>query len=110
MQLILLRNLLLVDALALCGMGLLFIGAPKTVASIFHFSNLPLEVSYLLGLWGSVLVSLGIAYAVVSKNPLRHRLWIQAAILRAALETLVGIVYLATATVNFAQAGFGTIL
>jgi hypothetical protein len=56
------------------------------------------------------MLSLAAAYAIASRDPIRHRLWIDIGIVRALLETILGIVSIAKGTVNFSQAGFGTIL
>ena len=110
MKLSLLKNLLLLDAVVLAMMGVLFIFAPKQVETFFHFTDLPATVAYLIGLWGCVMFSLAAAYAIASRDPIRHRLWIDIGILRALLETIFGGVLMARGVVNFSQAGFGTIL
>lgn len=110
MKFTLLRYLLFLDAIVLAMLGLLLIVAPQRIATFFHFADLPLSVSYLLGLWGCVMLSLGAAYAIVSRDPIRHRLWIDIAIIRALLETAFGFVAMARGVVNFSQAGFGAIL
>lgn len=110
MKFTLLRYLLFVDAVVLAMIGLLLIVMPQRVATFFHFADLPQSVSYLLGLWGCVMLSLGGAYAIVSRDPIQHRLWIDIAIIRALIETGFGFVAMSRGIVNFSQAGFGTIL
>src|SRR4051794_29762068 len=110
MRFSLLRYLLLLDAVVLAMMGVLFIFEPHRIATFFHFNDLPNSVSYLIGLWGCVMLSLAAAYALVSRDPIRHRMWIDIGIVRALLETIFGIVSIARGTVDFSQAGFGTIL
>src|SRR3954470_1610413 len=110
MKLSLLRILLLLDALVLAMVGVLFIFAPHRIATFFHFTDLPSSVMYLIGLWGCVMLSLAAAYAIVSRDPMRHRLWIDIGIVRALLEAILGGVSIARGTVNFSQAGFGIIV
>jgi hypothetical protein len=110
MKFTILRYLLFIDAIVLAMLGLLLIFAPKQIATFFHFANLPANVSYLLGLWGCVMLSLGAAYAIASRDPIRHRLWIDIGIIRALLETAFGFVAMARGVADFSQAGFGTIL
>jgi hypothetical protein len=104
-----LKNLLLLDAAILIVIGGLFIVAPRQITAFFKFTEVPAAINYLIGLWGCVLITLGAAYVIAASNPVRHRLWIQIGIARGALETLLGLAYLAIGSVTFAQAGFGTI-
>jgi hypothetical protein len=110
MKLSVLRTLVLVDAVVLAMIGVLLIFEPQRIAAFFHFTDLPTTVSYLIGLWGCVMLSLAAAYAIASRDPIRHRLWIDIGIVRALLEAVLGVVSICRGTVNFSQAGFGTIL
>ena len=110
MKLPLLRMLLRLDAAGLFLLGALLIFAPAQVERAFHFENLPPAVGYLIGLWGCVFATMGFGYLVAATNPIRHRVWIQVAIARGALECMLGAVYLARGIVTFQQAGFGIIL
>jgi hypothetical protein len=110
MKLRLLRLLLLADAAILFVLGALFIGAPGKVELAFNFQDLPDAVGYLIGLWGCVLATMAIGYAVAASNPLKHRVWVQVGIARGALECALGLVYLARGIVTFPQAGFGIIV
>jgi len=102
--------LLRLDAAVLFLLGALLIFVPDQVEKAFHFTNLPLAVGYLIGLWGCVCGTMGIGYLVAANNPVRHRVWIQVGIARGALECVLGAVYLARGIVTFQQAGFGVIL
>ena len=110
MKLTFLRYLLMLDAVILAVLGVLLILEPQRVETFFHFNDLPPTVSYLIGLWGCVMLSLATAYVLVSRDPIRHRMWIDIGILRALIEAVFGAVSLARGTVNFSQAGLGTIL
>jgi hypothetical protein len=94
-----LRYLLMVDAAVLFLLGALLSLAPAQVERAFHFKDLPPAVGYMIGLWGCVIATLGIGYAVAATDPLRHVVWVQ-----------VGIIYLARGVVTFQQAGFGIIV
>jgi Trk-type K+ transport system membrane component len=100
----------MLDAIILAVLGVLLILEPRRIETFFHFNELPTIVSYLIGLWGCVLLSLAAAYALVSRDPIHHRLWIDIGIVRALIEAIFGAVSMARGTVDFSQAGFGTIL
>ncbi len=110
MKLSLLRNLLLLDAAVLLLLGLLLVFVPKQVELAFGFKELPAGVSYILGLWGCVLGTMGVGYVVAASDPLRHKIWVQVGIARGALECVLGLVCLARGIVTFQQAGFGIIV
>jgi len=105
-----LRNLLLLDAAVLFLLGALLLFVPKQIELAFHFRDLPAGVSYIIGLWGCVLVTLGFGYVSAAMNPIRHLIWIKVGICRGALECLLGLVYMARGVVTFSQAGFGIIV
>ena len=105
-----LRILLALDAAVLFLLGLFLILAPKQVELAFHFKDLPAGVSYLIGLWGCVLATVAIGYAVAAMDPIRHVVWVQVGIARGALECILGALYLAWGVVGWQQAGFGIII
>src|SRR2546426_4855606 len=105
-----LRILLAMDAAVLFLLGLMLILAPTQVELAFRFKDLPAGVSYILGLWGCVLATLAIGYALAAMNPMRHVVWVQVGIARGALECVLGAVYLARGVVSWQQAGFGLLL
>jgi hypothetical protein len=110
MRLLLLRGLLIADAAVLFLLGGLLIFEPVQVEKSFHFQDLPPAVAYLIGMWGCVMATMGFGYLVAATHPMRHRVWINIGIIRGALESVLGIFYLARGTVTFQQAGFGTLL
>lgn len=103
----LLQLLLVVDAAVLALLGALLILAPNQVELAFKFKDLPAGVSYIIGMWGCVMVTMAVGYAVAATNPIRHLVWVQVGIARGALECVLGAVYLARGLVTFQQAGFG---
>ena len=110
MKLILLRNLLLVDAAVLLLLGGMLIFMPAQVEHAFHFNDLPPGVSYMIGLWGCALLTMGFGYVIAAMHPTRHVIWVQTGILRGACECILGTVYLARGVVTFQQVGFGIIV
>jgi hypothetical protein len=109
MKLTLLRYLLMVDAAVLLLLGALLILAPRQVEVAFHFQDLPAAVSYLIGLWGCVFITLGFGYVIAATHPIRHLVWVQVGIARGVLECLLGVVYLARGVVSWQQAAFGIV-
>ncbi len=109
MKLTLLRYVLMIDAVVLFLLGMLLIFVPKQVEVAFHFVDLPAAVSYLIGLWGCVFISLAGGYVVAATQPLKHLIWVQVGIARGALECLLGAVYLARGVVTWQQGAFGLI-
>jgi hypothetical protein len=105
-----LRILLAMDAAVLGLLGLLLLLGPKQVEMAFHFKDLPEGVSYIIGLWGCVLVTMAVGYAVAATDPIRHVVWVQVGIARGALECVFGALYLVRGLVTWQQAGFGIIV
>ena len=67
-------------------------------------------MSYILGLWGCTLATLGAGYVVAASDPLRHLAWVQMGIARGALECVLGLIFLARGIVTIQQAGLGIAL
>lgn len=105
-----LRMLLMMDATVLVLLGLAFILVPKQIEAAFHFENLPQAVSFLIGLWGCALLTMGIGYAAAATDPQRHVLWVIVGIARGVLEALVAGWCLARGMVTWQQSGFGLLL
>jgi hypothetical protein len=105
-----LRVLLMADGTVLLLLGALLMLFPKRVEAAFHFANLPDGVSYLIGMWGCALVSLGVGYAVAAGDPARHVVWVKIGIVRALLETIFGGWAVRSGVVTWQQAGFGIIM
>ena len=106
----LLRSLLLLDAVVLFWLGASLILIPSRAEAIFGFHDLPRAVGYMLGLWGSVFVTLALGYAIAARDPIRHVAWVQVGIARGSLECIVGAVYLAQGIVTFQQSAFGIVI
>ncbi len=102
--------LLALDAAVLFLLGTLLLVIPRHVLFAFGFGNLPIGVTYIVALWGCVLLTMALGYWKASADPARHLVWAQVGIARGALECAVGIVYLFRGIVTFPQAGVGIIL
>lgn len=109
MKLTLLRYLLVLDAALLLLLGAALVFVPRQVELAFGFKDLPPGVSYILGLWGCLFVTVAVGYVVAATDPLRHAIWVQVGIARGALEFLLGLIYLQRGVVTWQQAGFGLI-
>lgn len=105
-----LRILLALDSAVLFLLGSLLLVLPQHVEIAFGFVDLPAGVTYIVALWGCVLLTMAIGYWKAAADPARHIAWVQVGIARGALECGVGIIYLARGIVTFRQAGAGTIL
>ena len=103
----LLRKLLLLDGAVLLILGAFLIVAPKQTEVVFQFGDLPRGVSYIIGLWGCGLATMGLGYGMAAADPRRHVAWVQVGIARGLLECVVGVAYLARGIVTLQQAGFG---
>ena len=110
MKLRALRILLALDSAVLFLLGTLFLVLPQHVELAFGFPDLPLGVTYIMALWGCVLLTMSIGYWTASADPIRHVVWVRVGIARGALECGVGIIYLVRGIVTFRQAGVGTIV
>ena len=110
MKMLLLRGLLLIDAVVLFLIGALLVAMPTQIERAFHFTDLPAAVRYLIGMWGCVMATMGFGYLAAAANPLRHRIWINVGILRGGLECVLGVFYLVKGTVTMEQAGIGTLV
>ncbi|HWB59163.1 MAG TPA: hypothetical protein VG733_06715 [Chthoniobacteraceae bacterium] len=108
-RLLLLRIFFILDAVLLLLIGGSLVLFPGRVEQVFHFQNLPLGVDYLIGLWGCVMATLGLGYALAAREPARNAAWVQIGIARGALECAFGAVCLGRGIVGWQQAGFGIV-
>ena len=104
------RILLAFDSAVLFLLGTLLLVLPQYVTLAFGFVDLPVGVTYIVALWGCVLLTMAIGYWKASADPIRHIVWVQVGIARGALECGVGIIYLIRGIVTFRQAGIGITL
>jgi len=97
----------MLDGVLLMLLGGCLVFVPTRVEEVFSFKDLPVGVSYILGLWGVALLTMGLGYLVAASNPIRHVVWVQMAIARNVIEGIFGGVCLARGIVSTHQAGFG---
>jgi len=105
-----LRMLLMMDATVLVVLGAALVLAPRGVEQAFHFKEMPTGVTYLIGLWGVMMATLGIGYGFAAFDPASSGVWVIVGIARGALESVFGAVCVARGVVAWEQAGFGIIL
>jgi hypothetical protein len=105
-----LRVLLAMDSTVLLALGALFMAVPAKIGLAFGFKDLAPAACYLIGLWGCALISLGVGYAYAVGDPVRNVSWVQAGIVRGALECVFGFVVLSQHMVTWNQAAFGTVI
>jgi hypothetical protein len=104
------RILLALDSAVLFLLGALLLLLPEQVLAAFGFAGLPGGLTYLIALWGCVLLTLALGYWKAAADPVRHVVWVQVGIARGALECVAGIIFLFRGVVTFRQAGVGTIV
>jgi hypothetical protein len=105
-----LRIVLVVDATLLLALGVLLMAIPKQVEVAFHFTGLPEGVSYLVGLWGCLFISVAVGCGIAATDPVRHVAWVQSSIVRGALECAFGLVCVSRGMVLWSQAGVGIVV
>ena len=98
---------MMMDAVVLTGLGVLFITVPRRIEAAFHFQNLPVGVDYMIGLWGCVFATLGLATMLAAVEPRRNVLWVQMGIARGVLEVVFGVACALRGVVTWEQASFG---
>jgi hypothetical protein len=102
--------LMMMDATILTLLGFAFIFCPGQIEEVFHFENVPPAMNFLIGLWGSVLLTLGTGYGVAAIDPRRHRLWVGTAVARGGLEAIFGLWCFCRGMVTWKQSGLGILL
>ena len=102
--------LMMMDATVLTLLGIAFIFCPGQIESAFHFENVPPAMNFLIGLWGCVLLTLGIGYGMAAIDPQRHRLWVGMGVARGGLEAVFGLWCFYRGMVTWKQSGLGILL
>ena len=106
----LLRVILIADAVVLAVLGLLLMLASRAMFGAFGLADLPGSVNYIAGMWGALMATMGIGYGLAARSPATSRVWVQVGIARAILETAVSIIYVAQGNVSMSSAGLGLAL
>jgi hypothetical protein len=105
-----LRIVLLMDGVVLCTLGLALLIAPRAMWTLFGFSGLAPAVSYIVGMWGALMSTMGLGYFLAARDPARSSAWVWAGLIRGVLEATVSLGYLAAGLVTFSQVGVGLFL
>lgn len=110
LRLKLLRIVLNADGVVLVLLGLLLMFAASQLFAIFKMPEMPQAVLYITGMWGALLVTMGIGYFLAARIPHRSATWVMVGIWRAILEVVVSLYYLATHAVKFQNVWLGAAL
>ena len=110
LRLKLLRIVLIADAVVLVILGVLLIAAPQQMFSWFGMEGMPTGSFYILGMWGALMATMGLGYALASARPGASYAWMVAGIIRAVLEVGVSAAYYAGGIVSLRNSGLGMIL
>jgi hypothetical protein len=105
-----LRMLMMMDATVLGLLGIAFICCPAQIERAFHFENVPPALNFLIGLWGCVLLTLGMGYGIAAVDPHKNRLWVGIGVARGFLESIFGLWCYYRAVVTWKQSGLGILL
>lgn len=81
--------------------GIMFMVAPDQTAALFNFPGFPQEVRYIAGLLGAMYVMLGVGFILASRDPARHRTWVQAGLVGYALSLVMTIYYLLRGVISW---------
>jgi hypothetical protein len=92
----------------LFGLGLVL--APEQLCSMFGFEQAPKYVPYFLGLLGIAYILGGVFVIIVVRDPLKHIMWVQLAIVWSILDALITLYFIMRGNVSFSQAGMVPII
>lgn len=99
-----------VDALVLGALGLGMLLAPRGVLDLFELGALPPGVNFILGMYGAVMFTLGVAYWQGATLPGQHLVLARIGILRAAVEIFMATYWIALGAVSIRQGAAGVFL
>jgi len=106
----LLRIVLFSDAVVLVLLGVLLVAASQIMFTWFGMRDMPPGAHYMAGMWGALMATMGLGYALASREPEASHAWVIAGIIRAVLEVGVSAAYLVTGMVNLRNSGLGILL
>jgi hypothetical protein len=87
-----------------------FILAPGQLCTMFGFMQPPAYVPYFLTLLGIGYLLAGIFIIIAVRDPLKHIMWVQLAIVWSLLDALAALIFIIRGNVNFSQAGMVIIM
>jgi hypothetical protein len=110
MQTALLKLAMAADGLVLALFGLGLILAPQQMYLLFNLTGMPEGANYIAGMWGALLLTVALGYMVGSSQPLRNLILVQIGIVRALIEVIISIYYVASGALTLTQAAAGLFL
>lgn len=87
-------------------LGLLYLFAPTFLLESIGHTVPEDDILYPLGMLASRFLAYGVAFVLIARNPVQHRLWISNMILIQLIDLGVGIFYTATDAVALADSAF----
>jgi hypothetical protein len=90
--------------------GLGFVFAPTQICSMIGFEKGPAYMPYFLAFVGISWMLAGVFVIIAARDPLKHIMWVQLAIVWSLLDALAALYFIIRGNVNFSQAGMGLIL
>ena len=90
--------------------GLGFVFASEQLCSMFGFEKPSAYVPYFLALLGVAYIVAGVFVIIASRDPLKHIMWIQLAIVWSLLDALAALYFIVRGNVTFSQAGMVPIM
>lgn len=110
LRLNLLKVVLIADGTVLAMLGLLLIFASSQMFVVFKLPAMPPAVLYMTGMWGALLVTVGLGYFLAARSPQSSAAWVLVGICRAVIELFVSTYYVLKETVSAQTAWLGVAL
>lgn len=90
--------------------GLGFVFAPDRLGSVLGLENPPAYVPFLLASIGIAYIVAGVFVIIATRDPLKHVMWVQMAIVWSLLDALAALYFMIRGDVTFRQVGVVTIM
>ena len=90
--------------------GLAFLFAPNQMSAGFGVNPAPAYVQYFLVLLGNAYIPTGIFVILAARDPLKHILWLQFAIISSLVDMIAALTFVIRGTLTFSQVGDNLIL
>ncbi len=84
-------------------LGIIMIALPNGFATASGFAEAPPWVNWLLAMFGARALGFGVGMFAASRNPVKHRSWIQAMVGVQAIDWVATLAYLGAGAVTLAQ-------
>jgi len=106
----LLRVVFYADAFVLMLIGVMLMFATRLMFDIFKMPQMSAETSYITGMWGALMSTMGVGYFLAARIPQQSTNWVIVGIFRAMLEVAVSVFCVVTCVVQSQTAWFGIAL